>query len=678
MADSRVQISVVDCVAVLMICNPPVNAGSVAVRRQLLDAVRIYSELPEIIAIVLIGAQDTFIAGSDLKEFGQPLQEPQLPELIAAIEQSSKPVIAALHGAALGGGFELALGCDARIATPDCLVGLPEVTLGMIPGAGGTQRLPRLVGIPKAIELICSGTRLPATEAFALGAVDTLSSDDLLADAISYARRAHKCRVADLDVPYADPSALDVAKRHALSKGRNRPAVTEAIEAVLNAQRLPIDEALRIERTVFQRLRESREAAALRYQFFAERAAGKLQVLEGVQAKPIETVGVIGAGTMGSAIAAAFLDAGIPVIVVEQTAAKLSAGYALLSDLYERQVKSGRLDPHVRDRRLANVTVSLSYEDLRSCQMIVEAVFEELQVKLDVLEKLASIAGPQTIIATNTSYLDIDVIAAAHTYPENVCGLHFFSPANVMKLLEIVDAERTSPVTLATALAIAKRLKKIPVVARNSFGFIGNRIYSAYRRQAEFLMEEGASPYDIDSAMEEFGFAMGPFAVADLSGLDIAWRMRKAQAAQRDPAARYVAIPDLLCEQGYLGRKTGAGYYRYLEGKRQPDPQILDLIIDYRADNQVVTKEFTAEQIQRRLLLAIVNEAALVMAEGVASSEIDIDLAFVNGYGFARWQGGPVFWAKGQNPAQLREDLVDLGVVSGPGVALGDLSVLGI
>jgi len=678
MADRRVQISTFDGVAVLTIFNPPVNAGSVAVRRQLLEAVQTYSNRPDIIALVLIGAGNTFIAGSDLKEFGQPLEAPQLPELIAAIEQSSKPVVAALHGAALGGGFELALGCDARIATPDCVVGLPEVTLGMIPGAGGTQRLPRLIGIPKAIELICLGTRLPATQAFALGSVDALSSDDLLMDAIAYARQAHKRRIVEIEVPDSDTDVVNAAKREALSKGRNRPAVTEAIEAVLNAQRLPVAEALLLERAVFQRLREGREAAALRYQFFAERAAGKLQGLEGIEARPVETVGVIGAGTMGSAIAAAFLDAGMRVTLVEQTAAKLSAGYAILTDLYERQVKSGRLDPLARDARLARVTATLHYEDLSSCQMIVEAVFEELQVKLDVLEKLASVAGPQTIVATNTSYLDIDVIAAAHTYPENVCGLHFFSPANVMKLLEIVDAERTSPTTLATALSVAKRLKKVPVVARNSFGFIGNRIYSAYRRQAEFLMEEGASPYDIDSAMEAFGFAMGPFAVADLSGLDIAWRMRKAQASQRDPEARYVAIPDLLCERGYLGRKTGAGYYRYAEGKREPDPLVLDLIIDYRADNRVVPKEFTTEQIQRRLLLAIINEAALVMAEGVATSEVDIDLAFVNGYGFARWQGGPVFWAKGQDPAQLREELVALGVVSGPGVALGDLSVLGI
>jgi 3-hydroxyacyl-CoA dehydrogenase len=288
------------------------------------------------------------------------------------------------------------------------------------------------------------------------------------------------------------------------------------------------------------------------------------------------------------------------------------------------------------------------------------------------------LAWPDAVVATNTSYLDVDVIAASYPFPKNVCGLHFFSPANVMKLLEIVDAERTSATTLATALAVAKRLKKVPVIASNAFGFIGNRIYSAYRRQAEFVLEEGASPYEIDQAMEDFGFAMGPFAVADLSGLDIAWRMRKAQAPNRNPNARYVAIPDLLCEIGYLGRKTGVGYYRYTDGKREPDPVVLELIIDYRADRQITTKAFTAEQIQRRLLLAIVNEAALVMAEGVARSEVDIDLALVNGYGFARWQGGPVFWAKGQDAAQLRDELAALGDVSGPGVALGDLSVLGI
>lgn len=678
MTERRVQCDVYDDVAVLTIDNPPVNAGSVAVRRQLLDAVQTYSARTDISALVLIGAGNTFIAGSDLKEFGLPLESPQMPELIAAIESSSKPVVAALHGAALGGGFELALGCDARIATPDCVVGLPEVTLGMIPGAGGTQRLPRLVGVVTAIEMICQGTRLPASEAFELGAIDALATGDLLVNAIAFAKQVQKRRVVELAVPMAVADSIDAAKRQAVSKGRNRPAVNEAIESILNAQWLPVADALQHERAVFQRLRESREAAALRYQFFAERSAGKLPSLEGVTARPVESVGVIGAGTMGSAIAAAFLDAGMQVTLVEQTAAKLSAGYTLLTDLYQRQVASGRLDPQVRDSRLANLNPSLRYEDLASCQLIIEAVFEDLQVKLDVMSKIASVAGPDAVVATNTSYLDVDVIAASYPFPKNVCGLHFFSPANVMKLLEIVDAERTSATTLATALAVAKRLKKVPVIASNAFGFIGNRIYSAYRRQAEFVLEEGASPYEIDQAMEDFGFAMGPFAVADLSGLDIAWRMRKAQAPNRNPNARYVAIPDLLCEIGYLGRKTGVGYYRYTDGKREPDPVVLELIIDYRADRQITTKAFTAEQIQRRLLLAIVNEAALVMAEGVARSEVDIDLALVNGYGFARWQGGPVFWAKGQDAAQLRDELAALGDVSGPGVALGDLSVLGI
>lgn len=678
MVDRRVQISLFDGVAVLTIVNPPVNASSAAVRRQLLDAVQTYSRRCDVVALVLIGAGNTFIAGSDLKEFGQPLQDPQLPEVIAAIELSSKPVIAALHGAALGGGYELALGCDARIATPDCVVGLPEVTLGMIPGAGGTQRLPRLVGIPKAIELICQGTRLSASEAFLLGAVDALTSDDLLIDAIAYARQASKRRVADLATPAVETESIDAAKRQALSKGRSRPAVADAIESILNSRSLPIAEALTHERAVFQRLRESREAAALRYQFFAERAAGKTMDLEGVKARQVDTVGVIGAGTMGSAIAAAFLDAGFKVSLVEQTAEKLAAGCSLLTDIYQAQVKSGRLSAEARDARLANLKTTLRYEDLGSCQLIVEAVFEELQVKLDVMDKLATVTSPHTIVATNTSYLDVDAIAAAYPFPENVCGLHFFSPANVMKLLEIVTGKRTSSTTLATALAIAKRLKKIPVIARNSFGFIGNRIYTAYRRQAEFLMEEGASPYEIDAAMEAFGFAMGPFAVGDLSGLDIAWRMRKSQASHRDASARYVGIPDLLCERGYLGRKTGAGYYRYSDGKREPNPVVLELIIDYRADHSILTHSFTPEQIQRRLLLAILNEAALVMAEGVASSEVDIDLALVNGYGFARWQGGPVFWGKGQDAARLRDELSALGAVSGSGFVIGDLSVLGI
>lgn len=678
MTDRKVRCNVLDSVAVLTIDNPPVNAASVAVRRQLLDAVRTYSAQSDIVALVIIGAGKSFSAGADLSELEQPLKDPQLSELIAAIEASSKPVIAAIRGAALGGGFELALGCDARIASADGVVGSPEVTLGIIPGAGATQRLPRLVGIANAIDLICGGIRFTASEALEFGAIDALATDDLLSEAVVLAQHASKRSVRELEVPVPVERETAQAQRLALAKGRSRPAVTEAIEAILNACRMPVAEALQHERDVFQRLRDSLEAAALRYLFFAERSAGKLPALEGVEARAVESVGVIGGGSMGSAIAAAFLDAGIPVTLVEQSQSRLSAGSAMIEDIYRRQVTSGRLHPEVRDARLTKLTSTLRFADLAHCQLIVEAVFEELEVKIDVMKKLAPVVGPWTVVATNTSYMDIDAIATAYPYPENVCGLHFFSPANEMKLLEIVAAELTSTTTLATALAVARRLKKVPVIAKNAFGFIADRLFSAYRQQAEFLVEEGASPYAVDAAMEAFGFAMGPFAVADLSGLDRAWRIRRFQAAGRDPLARYVAIPDLLCERGYIGRKTGVGYYRYKGGRREHDPRILDLITDYRANRRVITRTFTEEQIQRRLLLAIVNEAALLMAAGVASNDVDIDLTFVHGYGFARWLGGPMFWARHQDPAQLRHDLAELVELSGPGVVAGDLAALGI
>lgn len=678
MTDRKVHCNVIDGVAVLTIDNPPVNALSMAVRRQLLDAVRTYATRSDIVGMVVIGAGNTFSAGADLSELEQPLKDPQLPQLVAAIEACYKPVIAAISGTALGSGFELALGCDARIAAPDGVVGSPEVTFGMIPGGGATQRLPRLVGIAKAIDLICGGTRFTAAEAVQMGAIDTLVSDDLLDEALALSKRAGKRIVRELSVPQGLERDIAQAQRLALAKGRNRPAVTEAIEAILNAARIPVSEALEYERTVFQRLRVSAESAALRYQFFAERSAGKVVALEGVPPRVVEAVGIIGGGTMGSAIAAAFLDAGIPVTLVEQSESMLSAGSGRVENIYRRQVTSGRLHPEVREARLANLTTSLRYADLAKCQLVFEAVFEELQVKMDVMKNLAAVVAPDTVIAMTTSHLDIDVIATAYPYPENVLGVHFFSPASVMRLMEMVAGEHTSVTTLATAMAMGKRLRKVPVISRNASGFIADRLFSAYRRHAEFLVEEGASPYAVDEAMEAFGFAMGPFAVADLAGLDLAWRLRKSQSIGRDPQARYVAIPDLLCERGYLGRKTGVGYYRHHGGKREHDPRILELIADYRAGRQITSQVFTVEQIQRRLLLAIVNEAALVMAAGVASNPVDIDLAFVNGYGFARWLGGPVFWARQQDPTHLREELFALSQLSGPGFPMGDLTFLGM
>nr|WP_314482025.1 3-hydroxyacyl-CoA dehydrogenase NAD-binding domain-containing protein [uncultured Pseudomonas sp.] len=679
MSERRIIEAFQDDVAVLTIDNPPVNAGSLAVRQQLLEAIERNGADPAIKAIVIIGGGKSFIAGSDLREFGQPLEAPQLPQVIEAIENCPKPVIAALHGAALGGGYELALGCDARIASKDCVVGLPEVTLGMIPGAGGTQRLPRLVGAARAIELICAGQRVKSTQALAFGMVDVLAVDQssLLEAAVAFAKGARKRLIKDLSVPQESAESLERLKAQALRKGRGRPAVLHAIDSVLASISQPIDQALKREREIFQHLRLSPEAAALRHLFFAERGAGKVPSLANVKSSAVNEVGVIGAGTMGAGIAVAFLDGGFNVTLVEQTVSALAAGKERIEALYARQLRSGRLTPSEVLERLQRLAVSCDISALSGCELVVEAVFEDISVKVALVARLSDILHPNALIATNTSYLDLDEIALASERPGNVCGLHFFSPANVMSLLEVVRSSVSTPRTLATALMVARRLGKVPVVAKNSFGFIGNRIYAAYRRQAEYLLEEGAGVVQVDSAMEAFGFAMGPFAVADLSGLDIAWRMRKAIAHTRDPVVRYVRIPDLLCEAGHLGRKTGAGYYRYNGDEKTIDPYVEEVVRQERKLSNKPIKSFTDEDIQERLLLAIVSEATLLLAEKVAQKASDIDVVLVNGYGFPRWEGGPMFWASRKGPAYLEGALVRLAQAS-PGVPVATIEQMDV
>jgi 3-hydroxyacyl-CoA dehydrogenase len=675
--DKRIHIEREGDVQVVVIDNPPVNAGSAEVRRGLLDAIEAAGRDDAIRAVVLIGAGKTFIAGSDLREFGQPLQEPQLPAVIAAIEACSKPVVAALHGAALGGGFELALGCDARVAAPGTVVGLPEVTLGMIPGAGGTQRLPRLVGVPKAIELACSGARVPSAQALALGLIDREAEGDLRAAAVAHARGliGTKARVRDRAVPPADAQAVEQASAAALKAGKHRPAVRLAIEAVTSAAQLPIDEGLARERETFQQLRVSREAFALRHQFFAERDSARLPELRGVAPRAVQRIVVIGAGTMGSGIAIAALDAGFDVALLEQDEAALQRGAARIREHYASRVQAGKLKASAASQCEARLAPTTDWAVVASADLVIEAVFEDLAVKRQVFARIDALARPGAVLASNTSYLDLDAIAGATQRAQDVIGLHFFSPANVMRLMEVVRGAATAPDALATGLAVGKRLRKLPVVTGNAFGFIGNRIYAAYRRQCEFMIEEGAWPEQVDAALEAFGFAMGPFAVADLSGLDIAWRMRQAQAATRDPAARYVHIPDRLCEAGRLGRKTGAGYYLYETGSRgrKSDPAVRALIEQASAEKGLLRRTLDDEEIRRRVLLAMVNEAALLLGEGVARRASDVDVVLVNGYGFPRWEGGPVFWARERGGEALAKDMDWLAGLSGPGFVRGDL-----
>ena len=667
-------------VLVIEIDNPPINAGSQSVREGLLAAIGTLQSDTTLNAAVLIGASNTFIAGSDLREFGKPLETPQLPAVLAAIENCGKPVVAALSGAALGGGFELALACDARIALSETVVGLPEVTLGIIPGAGGTQRLPRLVGVARAIDMICAGERISADRALQLKLVDAVFAEDLKTAAIAHARSlgTRKRRVRDLPVPLMDAALIEAAVKAALREGKQRPAVVAAIKAVKNSLILPIDEALAQDRAAFEQLRLNNDAFALRHQFFAEREATRLPAELQAAPRPVQTIAIIGAGTMGTGIAICALDADLHVVLLEQDEAALERGRQRVVDHYQSRITAGKLKASVAAANEARLHPTTDWCRLVHADLVIEAVFEDMAVKLEVFRKIDAHAKAGAVLATNTSYLDVDAIANATSRPQDVLGLHFFSPANVMKLLEVVRGAKTGADVLATGMAIGKTLRKLPVLTGNAFGFIGNRIYNAYRKQCEFMLEDGAWPEEVDAALQAFGFSMGPFAVADLSGLDIAWRMRKAQAATRDPRERYVAILDHLCEQGRLGRKTGAGYYRYEDGRqvKTTDEVVRAIITQASIERGITRRTLGATEIQRRVLLAMVNEAALLLAEGVAGRASDIDVVLAQGYGFPRWEGGPVFWARQQARATLARELQAIAREVGHGFMLADLTPL--
>lgn len=669
-----------DDVLVIWIDNPPINAGALGVRLGLLQAVEMLRQDESLVAGVLIGAGNTFIAGSDLREFGQPLQEPQLPVVLAAIENCGKPVVAALNGAALGGGFELSLACDARVALAGTRMGLPEITLGMIPGAGGTQRLPRRTGLLKGLELVCSGERLTAETAQQLRLVDLVVQEDLLTQAVVHARQlqGRKQRIRDEHVEPVDSAAWEALAQQWLRKGKHRPNYVAAIEAVRACVELLIEEALTKEREIFQCLRLERDAFALRHQFFAERQTSKLSQALNVPPRSYQRIAVIGAGTMGTGIAISVLDAGLQVLLLEQDQAALERGVQRIQDFYDQRVAAGKLAADKSQARKQALRGSLQWSELAQADVVIEAVFEDMAVKQQVFQKIDQYARAGAVLATNTSYLDLDAIAAATSRAQDVIGLHFFSPANVMKLLEVVRGEASSADAIATGMALGKKLGKLPVLCGNAFGFIGNRIYNAYRKQAEFMLEDGALPEQVDAALQKFGFAMGPFAVADLSGLDIAWRMRKSQAATRDPQERYVSILDQLCEQGRLGRKTGTGYYTYVDGKKSAavDSTVKAIIEQASAQRGITRRSLSDEDIVRRVLMAMCNEAALLLAEGVARQPSDIDVVLVQGYGFPRWEGGPLFWISqfdAQTQAQMQQELA--GHV-GHGFVVGDLSLL--
>jgi len=642
-------------VGILTIDNPPVNAMGHGVRLGLAEGMKTALADSDAKAVVVICAGSTFIAGADIKEFNAPPLEPFHDEVIAALEDSPKPVIAAIHGTALGGGLETALGCHYRVAVASAKCGLPEVSLGIIPGAGGTQRLPRLIGVEAAANIIATGVPVGAKEALALGLVDEIVPGDLLAGAVAFAEKLLAAgkgprRVRDLSDKLADATPELFAKlRAGMAKAKKGfEAPQRAIDAVELATKLPIEEGLNKEKEIFYNALVSPQSMSLRHFFFAERTASKVpDVPRDTPVRPLKKAAVIGSGTMGGGIAMNFANAGVPVILMDSSQEFLDRGLATIKKNYASTVSKGKMTQEKMDGLLALIQPSLDYNDLKDVDIVIEAVFEEMEIKKEVFTKLDAVCKPGAILATNTSTLDINLIAAITKRPEDVIGLHFFSPANIMKLLEIVRGEKTAKDVIATSFALAKVIKKTAVLVGVCDGFVGNRMVDPYIREAMFLLEEGAMPWQVDEAMQEFGMAMGPFAMSDLAGLDIGWRIRKRQAATRPKDQRYAEIGDEICELGRYGQKTGAGYYKYdpATRARSADPEIEKLILETSAKKGIARREISNAEIVERLIYALVNEGAFILEEKIAQRPSDIDVIYVYGYGFPAYRGGPMFYA---------------------------------
>lgn len=632
-------------IAVVTIDNPPVNALSQAVRQGLLDAVTALDGDPDVSAVVLACAGRTFIAGADVSEFDKPPQPPHLPDVVSAIELAAKPWIAAIHGSALGGGFEVALGCRFRLATVDASIGLPEVTLGLVPGAGGTVRTPRLAGVEAAVDLVTTGKPVRAPRGLELGLIDSVVEGDLRTAAIAFARER---LVGPLPQPLSlrpAPTAPDAfwteAEAAIAKRAKGEVAPLKALACLRRATEADFAAAMQFERATFLELRASSQAAALRHVFFAERAAPRPAALSGVQALPLRNAAVIGGGTMGAGIAAALRDAGLPVILIERDNAAVERGIANLKDIFAGAVKRGRLTEAAAEARLAGVLGSTDYAMLADTDLVIEAVFEELSVKRQVFARLGSVCRPDAVLATNTSYLDPRSIAEGLPNPGRFIGLHFFSPANVMKLLEIVPTPQTTDTTLATGFALARMLGKVPVRAGICEGFIGNRILKRYRAEAEALVRQGVAIAAVDAAMRGYGFAMGPFEAQDLGGLDIAFLQREgARAAGQDVPE---TLGDILVRAGRKGQKTGGGWYDYKPGDRRPVPS--DEVTRLLGARIEPGPALNAEAIAVHLVGAMAREGEAILAEGIAEKASDIDLVEIHGYGFPRWRGGPMFHA---------------------------------
>ena len=659
--------TVTDGIAVVTVDNPPVNALGQAVRQGLWDAVVRAEDDATARAIVIIGAGRLFIGGADITEFGRPPVPPFLPDVINRIADCTKPVIAAIHGTALGGGLEVALGAHVRIATPDARLGLPEVTLGVIPGAGGTQRLPRLIGLDPALRMMTGGRPVTGAEAEAMGLVDAVARGDLLAGALALTDRVlaeghAPRRVTDLPFPDVAPTVLDDWRARLTTAAPGQPAPLAVLDAVAAGAAQPFAEALAEERRLFLSLLDTEARRGLMHAFFAERAVAKLPEIAGVAPRRIDRVGVVGGGTMGAGIATALLLAGLPVTLVERDAAAADRARATIARNLDGAQRRGKLTAAARDALLDDaLTTVLDHDALAQADLVIEAVFEDMAVKAEVFAALDRVCKPGAILATNTSYLDVDRIAAGTGRPQDVIGLHFFSPAHVMKLLEVVVADRTAPEVTATAFALARRLGKTAVRAGVCDGFIGNRILSHYRTAVDHMVLDGASPFAIDAALVDFGFAMGPYRVSDLAGLDIGYMTRQRRAATAHPRDRAPVFADALYQAGRLGRKTGRGYYVYDADSAagRPDPEVEEIVARARADLHLTPRAFTAEEIVRRTLAAMVNEAARVVADGTAQRPSDVDVVLIAGYGFPRHRGGPLHYADTVGLDRILSDIAE-------------------
>jgi 3-hydroxyacyl-CoA dehydrogenase len=647
-------------VAVITLNNPPVNGLGLASRQAFMQGLDQAIADPAVHAIVVTGAGKAFSGGADIKEFGSPkaLQEPNLLNLIVALENCPKPTVAAIHSVAMGGGLELALGCHYRVAAPGTDVALPEVKLGLIPGAGGTQRLPRVIGVEAALNMIVSGeaiksemlAMLPGQQLFNEMAT---SKDSLLEEAMAFAKgvvgTSPLPKVRDLPCKHPNADAFfkfSTNMVNGMTKGKY-PAPLKCIEAVQNATKMKFDQGMLAEREIFINLMWTPECRALRHLFVAQRAASKIDdVPADTPKREIKSVAVIGAGTMGGGISMNFLNAGIPVKILEMKQEALDKGIAIIEKNYQSQVNKGKLKEDKFKQRMALLSTTLNYEDLADADLVIEAVFEEIGVKEQVFKKLDEVMKPGAILASNTSTLDVNAIAHFTQRPQDVVGLHFFSPANVMKLLEVVRGSATGKDIMATVMDVAKKIKKTAVVSGVCDGFIGNRMIEQYSRQAGFLIEEGCTPQQVDKAVEKFGFAMGPFRMGDLAGNDIGWAIRKRRY-QEKPDMKYSKTADLLCEQGRFGQKAGKGWYDYQAGKRDaiPSKEVEDMIAKHRTSLGITARKISDEEIVQRLVFSLVNEAAFILEEGIAARASDIDMVYITGYGFPIYRGGPMNYA---------------------------------